>query len=400
MGPAMETLKALKTILVGKSRTIVAADKSKPVGGNSRRAKQEGLATGASTVPISLRQLETIALSSVRLAAMGPRLAAVAGKMEKQADEQAKHAAQIAHDTDRLTARLNDALARLQDASVNVHSVVGDIARIAEQTRILSINASIEAGRAGEQGRAFNVVAQEVQQLASQTRESTGAIEAKVQAIQGSVRELASSVAVKNSTTATAGGEALVTVHTVNTEVQAMAATAGGQREDARSLHGLGDQANHLTEELLLAVGGFRLEVHRQAAKEIKEFLNVIAENFGTRRGLENKMLAWLQQHSGFELLYVTDPGGRQVVDNLGWKGDATVLDSSGFNRDWSDRPWYRNALRQPDDVAISDIYRSAATGNFCFTVSAIVHDQQGRAIGVLGADVNFQRLLTGDLRR
>jgi methyl-accepting chemotaxis protein len=283
----------------------------------------------------------------------------------------------------------------LQDASTNVQSVVGEIARIAKQTRILSINASIEASRAGEQGRAFNVVAQEVQQLADQTHGSTAAIQEKVHAIQGSVRYLASAVVEKPGT-----GSSVITVHAVNAEVQAMASTAGRQRDDARSLHGLGEQANHLTEELLLAVGEFRLGVHRKAAKEVSELLVTVINNFNDRPHLESALLTWLHSHPGFELLYITNSEGRQITDNIGWKSDQTVLDATGYNKDWRDRPWFRNAKVQMADVSISDIYRSAATGDFCFTVSSIVPDGKGHALGVLGADVNFQRLLTGDLQR
>ena len=389
----MQMLKELKSILRNETQNKDGDKTRSSV--REIKAAVDKRNIGDQSVRISLEQLETIALSSVRLAAMGPHLAALAGKLEKQVDEQAKHMDQIALGTKELTINLNKVVAQLEGASANVCSVVGEIARIAKQTHILSINASIEASRAGEQGRAFNVVAQEVQQLADQTRDSTAAIDKKVQAIQGSVRDLAASVVEKPGNRPSA-----ITVHTVNVEVNAMAAASSGQREDARSLNGLGEQANHLAEELLITVGGFRLAVHRQAAKELTDVLARVSENFGNRRPLETDLLAWLQNHPGFELLYVTNNDGRQIIDNIGWKTDRTVADAKGFNRDWSDRLWYRNARINAAEVAISDIYRSAASGDFCFTVSSTVADAKGKSLGVLGADVNFQRLLTGDLQR
>src|SRR5690606_9794562 len=161
---------------------------------------------------------------------------------------------------------------RLQAATGNVQSVMGDIARIADQTRILSINASIEAARAGEQGRAFSVVAREVQALADQTRGSTQLIGERVQAMQGSVGEVAAS-----ATPGTEVASDLVSVQSVNGQVQVMAGTAEQQRDGAKSLRGLGDATNRLTEELLLAVGTFRLAAHRRAAAEVRELLPGLA---------------------------------------------------------------------------------------------------------------------------
>lgn len=345
----------------------------------------------ARAVEVSSSQLETIASASVGLAFMAPKLAQLAGRMEEQANEQARSAGQIAEATRVLTTRLEAVVARLQGASRNVQEVMGEIVRIADQTRIISINASIEAARAGEQGRAFNVVAQEVQSLADQTRRSTGTIDERVQEIHGSVREVAAAVARDESL---AEADSAVTVHAVNTRVQAMAGTAVVQREGAHSLHQMGDQAKQLAEDLLMAVGTFRLPVHRRAADDLHRSLPEFARVWHRRRDLEGAFHRWLATHPAFELFYATDADGQQITDNIVSRDGKTVADPAGFGRDWRQRPWFSNALRTPNDAAVTDIYRSTATGDFCFTISAVVHDADGSVLGVLGADVNFQKLV------
>jgi len=82
---------------------------------------------------------------------------------------------------------VNARLATLNEKAGNINQVVTTIARVADQTNLLSLNAAIEAEKAGEYGRGFSVVATEIRRLADQTAVATYDIEQIVREIQSAV---------------------------------------------------------------------------------------------------------------------------------------------------------------------------------------------------------------------
>ncbi|AAZ27657.1 methyl-accepting chemotaxis protein [Colwellia psychrerythraea] len=144
-----------------------------------------------------VEQQDEITLIATAIEELSATVKEVAGNTQlaadsaKEADEQAQGGAGVVqesyHSIELLAEEINNLALRitsLHESSNNITSVVDVIKSVAEQTNLLALNAAIEAARAGEQGRGFAVVADEVRTLAQRTQQSTSEIEGFISALQ------------------------------------------------------------------------------------------------------------------------------------------------------------------------------------------------------------------------
>ena len=354
-------------------------------------SKHETAGKKATSASATSHELNRIAEASVSLACLGPHLARLAAEVELQAKTQAQRAETVAAAMDALAKDLQASVTELRSSSHQMHDALRTVERIADYTRLLSINASIEAARAGEQGRAFAVVVDEVKRLADSSGQNTKLIEQRVEEIDSSVARVA---AVALSETNTSAFITQRTVGAVNQEIRGMAESAGKQLGSAESVHAMGNQISGLTESLLMAVGRFRFDAHTRAQSAVEQLALELVQFVDRRIEAEGVIESFLEEHTYFELGYLTNAGGRQITDNLVSRNGTITRDTAGLSREWSERPWYRAALTAKAACS-TDIYRSSATRDFCFTVAMALRDEKGNVRGVFGCDVNFQRMLS-----
>jgi methyl-accepting chemotaxis protein len=184
--------------------------------------------------------------------------------------------------------RLQESVATIEEKGRAMESMVGVINEIAEQTNLLALNAAIEAARAGEAGRGFAVVADEVRQLASKTQQSTASIHELLDSNRKSSQALVSTM----RQVAEAGGSVSNTV------------------TDAEQV------ITHMTESVNL-MNDMVVEI-AQAAREQSQASQEIAQNVETMSATETEN-AELMSASREELSELTGTAARlkAVVDRF-----------------------------------------------------------------------------------
>ncbi len=178
LGRATENLRSTIKALGASAQSLAGA--SEELSANSTQIASAAQET-ATEVDVASDAVQQISDNVRSVAAGAEQMTASIGEISTNASEAARVAAHAVEAAE----AANTQVAKLGASSAEIGDVIKVITSIAEQTNLLALNATIEAARAGEAGKGFAVVADEVKQLAQQTARATGDIGQRIEAIQG-----------------------------------------------------------------------------------------------------------------------------------------------------------------------------------------------------------------------
>ncbi|KAB0549112.1 HAMP domain-containing protein [Pseudomonas argentinensis] len=173
------------TQIASAAEQLSAVTEQTSAGVNSQKVETDQVATAMQEMSATVQEVARSAAEASQAAVDADR---EAGQGDRVVGETIAQIERLAVEV----SRSSDAMGELQSESNKIGGVMDVIKAVAEQTNLLALNAAIEAARAGEAGRGFAVVADEVRGLAQRTQKSTEEIEVLIAGLQRGTQQVAS----------------------------------------------------------------------------------------------------------------------------------------------------------------------------------------------------------------
>ncbi len=304
--------------------------------------------------------------------------------------------------------------------SKEIYRVLDLITDIAQETHILSLNAAIEASAAGEHGRRFSVVSEEVRRLAQRSQESVESVRNLLNEFAGSIRTTvvateegskeagrvlerarASAAAIEDlrgasSDTArvareislatqqqnAASDEVVLTLKEVSQVVQRMA-------DSLRQFTETADRLNRLGLVIQMLAQSFHLDSPHSLKHLAETWAREVRRRLGNWESIERLLQDLVHRTSYIECLYFFDGRRSQtaLTVNRHILGDRQVPSAVKNGEGFTERPWYKAAVREGHTV-LTPLFNSLLSGHPIFTAASPIYER-GELAGVLGLDVN-----------
>ncbi|WP_411860693.1 methyl-accepting chemotaxis protein [Pseudomonas sp. JM0905a] len=227
------------------------------VGVNGQKEETDQVATAMSEMTATVQEVARNAEAAASSTEAADNRVSTGSQVVRQTLERVN---QLAHAMEETTSSIQ----RLSQDTQSIGTVLDVIKSVAEQTNLLALNAAIEAARAGEQGRGFAVVADEVRALARRTQQSTAEIERLIatlrEGVRNSVEHMQQSESLVDLTVrdanlteeALAGiAEAVTLIHQMNQQIAAAAEQQSAVAEEInRSVTSIRDIADQSAEAM------------------------------------------------------------------------------------------------------------------------------------------------------
>jgi methyl-accepting chemotaxis protein len=388
------------------------------------------LASGSSQQAAAVVEItattEELARTAAQIATNAAGQAELAAGAERSGDAGALAVDEAAAGVEEVLKRISGIAGRadtLGTRSKEIYRVLELITEIAQETHILSLNAAIEAAAAGEHGRRFAVVAEEVRRLAQRSQESVLSVRALLDDFVGSIRatvvateegskeaarvlvsaraaaaaiselrgaladtaRAAREISLATGQQRTASDQVVLTLKEVSLVIRRMA-------EGLKQFSGTAERLNQLALGIQLLTQSFHLD----SPRSLKHLAGRWASELGARGGhweaLDGHLAQLIAASPFVELVYVVDAQGTMAAIAISpeWAAGHDAPNGVTVGANFGDRPWFQTTLRERR-IILTPLYDSLLTGDKCFTVGAPILDAAGKVAGVLGLDVNVK---------